>query len=110
MPATGLLLFKLRERSHYSLRFFILWRRRTLIVLTPWPEGQAKSNQKYSAQKQEECGLLEPGYGRHSESHGDTQKADLKRRKIEPGEKGAESQQHQKHETGCWRREQLLHA
>src|SRR5215831_4580759 len=66
----------------YSLRFFISRPRRTRIALTSWPEGQSKPNEKHGAQQQEECELLEPSDRRYRDSHGDTQKADLKRRKI----------------------------
>ena len=51
-----------------------------------------------------------PGDGWNGERQDRPEKTQLKRSKIEPGQKSAERQQHQQDQTGGRRRQQLLNA
>jgi hypothetical protein len=65
------------------------------------PEGHPKADQEHCSQNQKECRLFDPRDRRDRQSHSKAEKADLKRQKIDSGEKSAKERECAAADRGC---------
>src|SRR3984957_167046 len=84
--------------------------RRSRPAVPAKPERDAKADQQYGAEQEEDDGLLQPGYRGNRKAHRKAEEGDLQRKKTDAREERAERQQYEEDKAGCRGREQLLDA
>jgi hypothetical protein len=74
------------------------------------PKHHSRSNQDNYGEQDDQRGLLDPRDRRHEKRHDDPEHANLPRRNVHTGNKGAESQQEKNSEPGSIGIHHGLHA